>query len=133
MKVIISEGIFMDSKKIIFIVVFAIVLAVVSYLLMFSGRSVSLDTEFNLQVGQSIKLNNTGNVNVKLVSIKENDCTEGDSGCTPSEYIYDLSINGKSYTVYLGYTNSLNVNDDYRIDIVSGDENNLSLIAAKIV
>lgn len=123
----------MESKKVVFIIVFVFLLTGFSYLLMFSGRTVSLDTEFNLQVGQSVKINNTGNVNVKLDSIKENDCEEGDSGCTPSVYIYDLSINGKNYTVYLGYTNSLNVKDDYRIDIVSGDENNLSLIAAKIV
>lgn len=123
----------MSSKKIIFIIVFVFVLTGVSYLLMFSGRTVSLDTEFNLQVGQSVRINNSGNVNVKLVSIKENECSEGEFDCTFSDYIYDLSINGKSYMVYLGYTNSLNINDDYRIDVVSGDENNLSLIVSKIV
>ena len=123
----------MDSKKILFIVVFVIVLSFVSYILMFSGRSVSLDTEFNLQAGQSVRINNTGGVSVKLDSIKENNCNEDDSGCIPGDYIYNLLINGKNYTVYLGYTNSLNINDDYRLDIVSGDNDNLYLIAAKIV
>ena len=123
----------MDSKKILFIVVFVIVLSFVSYILMFSGRSVSLDTEFNLQAGQSVRINNTGGVSVKLDSIKENNCNEGDSGCIPGDYIYNLIISGKNYTVYLGYTNSLNINDDYRLDIVSGDNDNLYLIAAKIV
>lgn len=133
MKVIISEVMKLDSKKVIFIVAFVFVLTFVSYVLMFSGRSVSLDTEFNLQAGQSVRINNSGNVTVKLDSIKENSCDETDSGCTPSDYIYNLSVNGKNYTIYLGYTNSLNINDDFRLDVVSGDEHNLSLIASKIV
>lgn len=110
----------MEKKNVLlFVVLFTIAFAVLVSIKFFDrNKLINLNQEFSLENNQLVKVANKDYTNIKLMSIKEEDCSSGTC------LVYRLLINNKEYYVE-EIPMKIKIYDEGILEVLDGDEDRL--------